>query len=456
MAWRLSLNSLGKRLNSDWSRLSKIYERASYKVPDKLPLLQNEASHKIRCGVILQSLKSQRQSAFLSALLSDVYSSDQYWHEQFSQRYSKPGFKLIRYGASLEIHKLDNSNTLYTLPSPWLQKHDIELLEMDEVNPANDGCHVYLGLEKTFPTTAWPTLSITDTDSESPMGPREVNCKKALAGMQKLIQSKSNVNEYLKDLESSNFLCISRLLESQFCDKSLIMKRLKHAVIKNIYETDTSISKFSQQLIEKKNINEEIDNWAYEAHLALQSQLKPSLTQFVHDQLSVFRLHTYSESQLELKLREMCDLSGTSDMTEKINYIRGRLHLPLFSPPVWNMNRLYQRADVMHKVINKFIYQQFFKLQLPLILCSVVGVLSGQFTAYSMGSLATLGIVLGVNRTMNKWSEILQRFQSDVLEEKRLEIEAARREIQTESNIKIKDENQIQHSKIEILERLSK
>lgn len=456
MAWRLSLNGLGKRLSSNWSRLSEIYAKAGDKVPDKLPLLKNEANHKIRCGVILQSLKSQRQSAFLSALLSDVYSNDQYWHDQFSQRYSKRGPKLIRYGASLEVHRLDNSSTLYTLPSPWLQKHDIELLEMDEVSPANDGCHIYLGLGKTLPAMVWTTLSISDTDSESPMGTREVNCKKALAGMRKLIQSKSNVTEYLKDLESSNFLYITQLLESQLCDKNHIMERLKHAVIKNIYETDTSISKYSQHLTEKKTIDGEIDNWAYKAHSALQSQLKPRLKQFVRGQLSVYKLHTYSESQLELKLREMCDLSRTSDLTEKINHIRGRLNLPLSLPPVWDMNRLYQRANAMHKVINKFIYQQFFKFQLPLILCSVLGVLSGQFSAYSMGSLAALGLVLGVNRTMHQWSAILQRFQTEVLEEKRLEIEVARGEIQTESNIKAENESRILRSKVEILEKLSK
>ena len=387
--------SLGKRSSSSWSQLSQLYANSGCKVPDKLPLLEYKDNRAIRCGVVIGSLRSQRDCAFLSALLADVYSSDQYWFEKFKGRFLSPKTRLIRYGPSLEVQDVGESKMVFTLPSPWLQSHGVELLESDQVNQTgDDGCHVYLGVNAlNLSTSPWPSFSINDSDNSSPLGTREVNSALALAGVEKLINSKANASEYVRDMENSNFTNISKQLTQQICNREVVLQLLSGAVIKNIYETDTSLAKRSELLTEKAKLERKIEEWAFDAHSFTQSSLKPQLDGFVKRQLSVFRLLTYSESRLELKLRELCDRAIDSSISDRVQFIRGQLNIKLVPQKQAARDSCYLKVAQLHRTINKFIYQQFFKLQLPLIVCSFVGTLSGQFSAYSMGSLAALGIV---------------------------------------------------------------
>ncbi|SCU89332.1 LANO_0D04522g1_1 [Lachancea nothofagi CBS 11611] len=454
-------NGIGRRLMGNWSQLAQSYRASAPRiVPAKLPLMeQAQKAQKIRCGVVLKSLSSERDAAFLSALLADVYATDQYWYREFCSRYkNSAGPRLIKYAPSLDVQK-EGLTTVYSLPSPWLQKHAVELSESDVPATATDDCHLYLSTspELTHLTRPWPSLQITDSNLDTPLGSRELNSFKALTGINKFVENKQNVNEYLESLESSNFLNVTRKFEEQLDDKSRILHTLGQVIVENIYKTDKITADLQEFESQRASFDCVIDDWFTQAHADLLSHFKPRLDKFVHDQLSVFRVYTYSESKIELKLRELCDLSDTAGVMERINHLRGKLNLPLLvSFPRANSDSLYNRVPILHRNINDLIYRQFFMLQLPLTTCAICGSLSGQLSNYSMGSLAMLGIVLGTSRIMNRWSSMLRRFEDEILEEKRLEIENGKISIKREWLTETAERESLLRDKIKLLESLEK
>ncbi|CEP60840.1 uncharacterized protein LALA0_S02e00826g [Lachancea lanzarotensis] len=453
----------GRRFLSQWGQLASIYKNSGNqsglkKHPAKLDLMT--ASKPVRCGIVLGSLTSQRDSAFLSALLADVYASDQYWFQEFRHRYNnhRGATRLIRYAAALDV-QTEGHTTIYGLPSPWLREHNVELHETESAlfpkDASSDGCHLYLDINSHIPesNSQWPILKVTDSDAQIPLGSRELNSEKALLGILSFIESKQNVTQYLKSLESSNFLSVTKSIAKALSDKPQIVHNLGKAVIQNIYCTDTAMAQHETARVQAREVEHDIAKWSTQAHTNLLSEFKSRLDQFVHDQLSVRRVYCYSESKMELKLRELCNIADNSGTTDHINYLRGHLNLPQLveaSPG----HRIYERIPKLHKDINKLIYKQFFTIQLPLLVCATCGVLSGQFSLFSMGSLAMLGIVIGASRVMNRWSSMLQRFEGEILDEKRIEIENARKAIRSEWSRELaKHEIQFQ-KKSELLKHL--
>ncbi|SCV01204.1 LAME_0G14730g1_1 [Lachancea meyersii CBS 8951] len=464
--------SPSRRFMSYWAKLAEVYRSAgSQRLPTKLALVATQSGSEIRdtkiirCGVILKSLTSQKDAAFLSALLADVYTTDQYWFREFCSRYSQniksshsASPRLIRYAPILDVQK-EGQTTVYGLPSPWLLQHGVELRESEaaqfQEETSTDGCHLYLDMNSHAAATKcpWPILKVTDSSSEIPLGARELNSSKALTGILDFIENKRNVKMYLESLESSNFLTVTQNIERVLDNKPRIMKNLEEAVVQNIYNTDDTFEEHEKAKLRNADVEQEIANWSTEAHAHMLSEFKPRLDQFVHDQLSVSRVYTYSESKMELKLRELCSIADNSGVLNRINYLRGRLNLPLL-PKTSPDLRIFDRIPALHKNINKHIYQQFFTLQLPLLVCATFGVVSGQFSAYSMGSLAILGVVLGASRIMNRWSSMLQHFKNDILDAKRVKIEDGRQAIQNEWN-KENAKREIEYQKkSELLKRL--
>ncbi|SCU92025.1 LAFA_0F07448g1_1 [Lachancea sp. 'fantastica'] len=459
--------SNSRRFYNQWGQLARIYrncesQNVSARLPTKLELMT--ASKTVRCGVVVGSLTSQRDSAFLSALLADVYATDQYWFREFHNRYrngpdpQKTGARLIRYAAALDVQK-EGQTTVYGLPSPWLREHGVELHETDaalfQKDASSDGCHLYLDINSQLADSKsqWPILKVTDSNAETPLGSREVNSEKALSGVLKFMESKRNVNLYLKNLEASNFLPVTKNFGSVLDNKPQIIQNLGKAVVQNIYNTDTAIQLHEKARALNLKVEHDIADWTTQAHTHLLSDFKPRLDQFVHDQLSVFKVYSYSESKMELKLRELCNLADSSGVTERIDYLRGQLSLPQV-PDSSPSNRIFDRIPTLHKNVNKLIYKQFFTLQLPLVVCSTFGLLSGQFSAYSMGSLAMLGIVLGASRVMKRWSSMLNHFEDEIIDAKRVEIESARKTIQNEWSRQFGERELNFQKKVQLLKHL--
>lgn len=392
----------------------------------------------------------------LSALVSDVYTGDQTWFNLFLKRHTETNKRLVRYGSILNLEK-DTSLTTYTLPSPFLKDHEVEFLEFPaaDFTPENDGCHFYIGLNRQQPLV-WPELTIFDKDSVTPLAGNEVNTEEALTAIINFIKDKSTVNEYLAALESSNFLTLSRHLSNKLLHREQIFKDLERAVLSNIHQMDDSITSYTRLLQSRTALSKEIQSWSTDAHKELQETVLPTLASFEKKQLSFMKLYTYSESKLELKLREVCDLIKNFQMVDNLNYIKGRLSLPSTNTGIIDMGRMYKRIPVMHKKINSIIYKTFFTLQFPLIMCSVLGVITHQFSVYSMGSLAGLGIVLGIRKVLDNWSKILHQFNTEVSEEIRLNIESQKKEICSQWQDQYMKQERDLRKKVDLLNELAK
>ncbi|CAR30931.1 hypothetical protein ZYGR_0P02350 [Zygosaccharomyces rouxii] len=420
-----------RRFGSQWVRLSQCYQ----KLPPKLSLvLQGYNSKKIRCGLVLPSNNGGLQggSAFLSALLADVYSPDQTWFHVWRQRYlqyNSPSTVLVKYGNVFDKQsgKLGGADvTTFSVPSPFLQKHDVEFLEVQSTNLLDDdGCHFYINLQQNVTNTSalydWPTvnLKLNPNIRELPLPiENQLDPQWALGATCNFINDKKTVDGYLDAMQRSNFASVKKQLESKLQDVDGIFRDLQASVLENIARRENLHDQHRKLVNDKREISMKIQRWSESAHAELQSSVLPKLQEFVKNQLSIWKVYGYSESKLQLKLINM--ITGplhNLQMVNSLNRLKGELQIDdMDSKNLVDTGEINHRATSLHKDINKIVYQNFLLLQLPLILVATLGVVSGECSSFSMGALASFGIVLGFSRVLAIWQSLLDSYVKRIRE----------------------------------------
>lgn len=431
-----------------------------YRVPPAKLCLVNERSksRKIRCGIILPSDDIANTSAFLSALVADVYSPNQSWFNVFKQRYyngnSLSSF-LVKYGDQFEKQKLDNMTT-YTIPSPFLQKNNVEFLETQRTDSQdNDGCHFYINLQGANPDMfhIWPTLNISVSGQVTDLPfENQVNAPLALKAISSFIRNKDTVNEFLDAMTKSDFTNIQKKLESKLLNTDGIFENLENSVLENILKTERLLDKNQDLDYDEQEYLARVEQWSEQAHEELQNKIIPRLKRFVKIQLSLWRVYTYSESKLQLKLlntiaQPLCGLQ----MVNLLNRLRGELNVSDSSTvgnQLLDIKQINEKATAIHKRINKVIYQNFVLVQLPMILLATFGVVSGEFSAFSMGSLASFGVILGFSRVLTIWQSLLDKYMREIRENIRRNIEVEK------SNLVRKHQESFSERKLEYKTKL--
>lgn len=428
-----------KRFNSEWVRLSRCYQ----KLPPKLPLvLQGYDSKKIRCGVVLSrdnDRVSISQSAFLSTLLADVYSPDQTWFHVWKQRYEQSNSTsriLVKYGKVFgkQFERMNESElTTFNVPSEFLEKHNVEFLEVPSMEQASDdGCHFYINLQQHGVNPSgiydWPTVNFIINPNlgkvSLPAG-NQIDPEWALKAICEFINDKNTVDEYLDVMKRSNFANVKAELANKLQDVDGIFRGLQISVLENISQRENLYEKHKKLIDDKKHISGKIQRWSESAHDELQSSILPQLRTFVKNQLALWRVYSYSESKLQLKLLDMVtEPLHDLRMVNSLNRLKGELHINnVGSENFINKQEIKQKATALHKNINKIIYENFLLLQLPLILVSTFGVLSGECSSFSMGAVASFGIVLGFSRVLAVWQSLLESDVKRIRETLRSKIE---------------------------------
>ncbi|GAV54502.1 hypothetical protein ZYGR_0AM00400 [Zygosaccharomyces rouxii] len=420
-----------RRFGSQWVRLSQCYQ----KPPPKLSLvLQGYNPKKIRCGLILPSDKEGLRggSAFLSALLADVYSPDQAWFHIWRQRYlqhNSPSTILVKYGNVFDKHseELESTDmTTFSVPSPFLQKNNVEFLEVQSTDLQDeDGCHFYINLQRDGVNPSaphdWPTVNfVLNPDLQRvplPMGD-QIDPQWALGAICNFINDKSTVEEYLDVMRRSNFASVKRKLEGKLQEVDGIFRDLQKSVLGNIVHRENLHEQHRKLVADKREISEKIQRWSESAHDELQSSILPKLQTFVKNQLSIWKVYSYSESKIQLKLLNMVTEPLRSlQMVNSLNRLKGELHIEsVASKNLIDTQEVNHKATALHKKINKIIYENFLLLQLPLILVATFGVVSGECSSFSMGALASFGIVLGFSRVLAMWQSLLDSYVKRIRE----------------------------------------
>ncbi|AQZ18549.1 (ZYRO0E05896g) [Zygosaccharomyces parabailii] len=419
-----------RRHGNQWVKLAHCYNV----LPAKLSLiLDGFKSSKVRCGLILPPHNVTSSSSFLSALVADVYSTDQAWFNVLKDRYSGGDSLskfLVKYGDQFDEQKMNNMTT-FTVPSPFLQKNNVEFLEVQSTDSqSNDGCHFYINLQGPNPNVfhIWPTVNLNLSSQISDMPfENQVNAPMALNAITNFIGNKNTVNEFLEAMAASNFSKVQQKLESKLTDKEDIFSDLKNRVLENILNTERLYDRNRQLNDEEEKYMGRVEVWSEEAHGELQKEIIPRLNSFVKNQLSLWRVYTYSESKFQLKLLNMVtEPLGGLQMINSLNRIRGELKVndTIFTRnQVISVKDLNEEAINLHRKINKDIYQNFVLVQLPMILLAIFGVVSGEFSGFSMGALASFGVVLGFSRVLSLWQSLLNGYEMKIIETVRSNIE---------------------------------
>lgn len=414
-----------------WNKLSLFYPRQA-----KLPLLTvpSKEDALIRCG-----FSGSESSKFLDLLVLDVYSTNTQWMDQFLQR-DRGSRNLIRYGEEFRVVGASGLDPIvtYYVPSPWLVGMQCEFLEMGKTSERgfpNDLCHLYVEKEQ-FPRLEWPTFALVPRSiaknfnsaegEQVELYGNEIDPEYALEATLSFIKDKAVVTKYLKALDSSNVLPLSKRLKQRLQNKEKIFEDLERSVINEIYETD-DLTKYDKLIKSKNSVIHTIDEWSQNAHEELQNSIEPLLQNFVSKQLSLWKVYSYSESKLSLKLNEMCNITNDLNMVQDLSHIYGSLDITQRRLSIINPDYAKKQVPLLHKEINKIVYKNFFQLQFPLIAISVAGVVTGLCSVFSMGSLASLGIVLGLQRVKDSWYALLTHFQHQIREECRIGIEHNKR-----------------------------
>lgn len=443
-----------------WASLGQCYNKPPPKVP--LMIRKDDDTAVIRCGLLQRSGDYQKSSTFLGALLADVYSSDQSWLNVLLNRQasSLKGPVKIQFGELFDIQQQGTLTSL-VVPSVFLKDHNVEFLEVSQENtPSEDNCHFYLDLDGNSSSALfhiWPTVSIRDTPKtgELPLS-NEISSQLALEATLLFTRDKGTVNTYLKDLDLSNFASFSKRLAAKIDDRKQIYADLGLAVLKNLQNEDKSLVKSHSLQSQKDEMLKGVESWRVLAHGELQNQVNPLLQKFLKTHLSVRKIYTYSSAKFNLRIKELIE-EPLSDLQMQNNLyeLRGRLHLSTpINPPLLERQYLERKVLSVYQDVNKVINQSFFTLQLPLIVCSTVGYISEQFSMFSMGSLASLGIVLGLQRVLSSWEVAAERIQRGVYDDIRANIEQEDKRLVQEVNDRFSKEETIQKRKLSIMNEL--
>lgn len=417
---------LGFRRYGKWNRVAELYKEGNGGIRklemEKLNLLTVDSPSvtTIRCGFL-----GAESSALLDCLVLDVYSTERAWMGQFLGRNRSKN--LVKYGEEFSVSGpsgIDELRTYY-IPSPWLKGLDCEILESSEEKVQKDGCHFYV-MRESLPEVLWPRFPITPKNIDevhAKLNGSQIDALHMLQATLRFIEDKSTVNEYLRILDSSNFLPLSKQLKDRLGDKNAVFSDLEHAVLSEIYRSDDSVSQYEKLVTSRSSVDKQIEQWSQDAHKELQKCIEPLLMNFSSKQLSLWKVYSYTESKLQLKLREMCNITNDLEMVQSLSHIYGSLNIPQDRLEIIDSKYTQQQVPELHKRINGIVYKNFFQLQLPLILVSVAGTITNICSPFSMGALGSFGVVLGLKRVKDSWFLILEQFREQIMEQCRIGIE---------------------------------
>lgn len=435
MMWNILRTVSFRRSASKWAQLSQCYDE----IPPKVQLMMRESGRQsvIRCGVLKPANGHQSLPTFLGALLADVYASDQTWLAVLLNRQGTRTRSplLIKFGEHFDIQQ-DGNYTRFAVPSPFLKDYNVEFLEITSPDmQGEDECHFYIDLSdgSTKRLYRWPTVTVDDTSSSGPLPlSNHVNSSMAAAGILKFIRDKSSVSSYLQAMDRSNMSSFADRLKQKIHDRKKIFSDLGMATLKNLMDSDESLIEYHISESQKQEMIRQVEDWRRQAHGELQREVMPLLQKFLKSHLSIWRIYSYSEDKFNLRLKELVDEPLRDlKMVNLLYSLRGRLQLEgSVSSPLHNAHLFEKEVTLAHRDLNKVIYQNFFKLQLPLIVCSTMGYVSEQFSLYSMGALASLGIVLGLQRVISSWELASKKIVDNIYD-------AIRTYIEYESNFMI-------------------
>ncbi|SSD60101.1 uncharacterized protein SCODWIG_01862 [Saccharomycodes ludwigii] len=455
--------------STHWKELSKIVNK---NIIPKIYLLAKTTNNKFvnRVGVLIN--RNKTSSKVLSALLLDPYLPDQSWINMFQKRYNNVSLSnnnsnmitLVKYNETFQINKIGNV-TVYEIPSPYLKTNNVEFVEYYKdyynINVFRDNCYMYLNILSSkdtvnAPDIIYPHINVVE-DGVSDLLSSTVYSVDFAAMLETILDFRSNKQKNTSKykevwVNSGMSIFVSKLsgiLSSQH-QRALYIRNLEKIVIDQLLRKDPDLIKFNTEFKLQDHVaSSEISHWYSSSHKELQSKimnLKP---------VSLWKIYSSSESNLQLQLLAKLDPKNW-DMFNNLNYVKGKLGIQSDNNKLPHIVLDHSIiATKLHSFYNKSVFTNFFTLQLPLVLISVIGVLSNQFSMYSMGSLASVGIVLGVKKVFDSCNKFWHKtLDQDVVDPIRMFIENESIQLKKQARVKSSAVRENVAKKLQIIKQI--
>lgn len=407
----------------------------------------------LRVGLI-PAQGHHRSSKLLDALVDDPIEKTQ-WSTALANR---PLTKDIFVSQSATFELTEARNSLVIFPVPFSG----DAIEYLEVNSAEDSwdhlrhCHLHLFVADRVltraPVSHYPFLTICD--SSSPLGAPnlditahnceykgellQINSQKALRANSALQTSPNNASFYTKHWNESGI----RELKSLFQGPE-VYGALKASIISSCQEQISEIKDDPQNL---KVISKSRTDWSQDAHRELQGSLLPRVRDTLYNDLAFYKLYARTDD-VESALTQVLDHALPRSQSQ-LQYLKGRLGSTYEADAGRSSTLKSALGPATLSLQNealKTVLTSFFGVQVPLIALSISGVFFGGFSWYSMGALASLGVVAGLKKIQSDWLRGASMYEEKVQIAALTYIEEAQRTLW-----KIKEEGHFQASELKL------
>lgn len=393
----------------------------------------------LRVGII-PVLGSHRSSKLLDALVDDPIEQTQ-WSRALANR---PLTKDILVTQSSNFEFTETQNSLVSFPVPF-PGDAIEYLEVNSLKDSWDHlkhCHLHLFVTDRLPANAplshFPSLTICD--SGSPLGAPtsdltaqncqyrgellQINSESALRANAALQESPSNASMYTKLWNESGITELRSLLKDP-----KIHEALKNSIISSCQEQISEIeAKVDSQSL--KDVSRSRTSWSQDAHRELQGSLLPKVRDTLYHDLAFYKLYARTDD-VEPALAQVLD-QALSRSQNQMQYLKGRLGSSYEADAASNStlkNALEPATLTLQNSALRTVLTSLFGIQIPLVALSIVGAFFGGFSWYSMGALASLGVVSGLKKIQNDWLKGASKYEDQVQVAALAYIEEAQRKL---------------------------
>ncbi|ODQ66890.1 hypothetical protein NADFUDRAFT_49343 [Nadsonia fulvescens var. elongata DSM 6958] len=214
------------------------------------------------------------------------------------------------------------------------------------------------------------------------------------------------------------------------------LQEIEHAVKSEIaLESLSSILK-----VEDKRIRSLIQQWAIDSNHELHQSLIPGLNKLTRSKISWWKLYIYfgDMSHVANQTQETLNEYFFPRARPRIGYIAGNIdELNIVGSPSKTTDSVAKdyfgltRQHILQKHIPQLQQEARDQLlitvvgtQLPLISVAELGVFFYDYSLYTMGSVAALGLILGFKHLQNKWIKYTEEFNRQVVDQAQVAIES--------------------------------
>lgn len=262
------------------------------------------------------------------------------------------------------------------------------------------------------------SLRLLQASSDAPSNSNEVVISTELAaqGNELLRESPKNITPYLDLYRKSNVATLK-----QRFDPTKVRVQLLDSVFKTC---DGLVAADGPDPAINREVSELRTAWADSAHRELQGRLIPALEKLLYTNLAWYKLYARTDD-VEATTVAVLNQAQLPQSNRELEYIIGRVDKAVTTipsnekpsqSPISTANVLSAAAAV--KLQNSALKAVLTALsvQIPISLCAVGGWYFAECTAYSMGALAGLGLVVGLQRLQKMWLKAAKNYEKTVID----------------------------------------